>query len=127
MKKKAVFLDYDERNAQECNDILPLLVTYRVEGKDVTEAEVFWLEHSPVDAKSLEKLYHKQLKKKYDNGVEMSEKLRGELNMIAQLEGRIDITDRNAVEIAYAKDCWLVDTVKGTIEDEKMQRRRDNW
>lgn len=127
MKKKAVFLDYDERNAQECNDILPLLVTYRVEGRDVTEAEEFWLEHSPVDAKSLEKLYHKQLKKEYGNGVEMSEKLRGELNMIAQLEGRIDINDRDAVMTAYAKDCWLEDVLEESIEDEEMQRRRDNW
>lgn len=125
--KKAVFLDYDERNAQECNDILPLLVTYREEGRDVVEAEEFWLEHSPVDAKSLEKYYHKQLKKEYGSRVEMSEKLRGELNMIAQLEGRIDINDRDAVETAYAKDCWLEDMLEESIEDEEMQRRRDNW
>ena len=61
--KKAVFLDYDERNAQECNDILPLLVTYREEGREVVEAEEFWLEHSPVDAKSLEEYYTSRLRK----------------------------------------------------------------
>ena len=125
--KKAVFLEYDERNAQECHDIIPLLVTYHKEGREVVEAEEFWLEQSPVDAKSLEKNYHKQLKKEYGSRVEMSEKLRGELNMIAQLEGRIDINDRDAVETAYAKDCWLEDMLEESIEDEEMQRRRDNW
>lgn len=125
--KKAVFLDYDERNAQDCYSIIPLLVTYHKEGREVVEAEEFWLEQSPVDAKSLEKDYHKQLKKEYGSGVEMSEKLSGELNMIAQLEGRIDNNDRDAVETAYAKDCWLVDALSESIKDEEMQRRRDNW
>ncbi len=124
---KAVFLEYDERNAQVCHDILPILVTYHEAGRKVVEAEEFWLEQSPVDAKSLEEYYHKQLKEEYGSCVEMSEKLRGELNMIAQLEGRIDINDHDAVETAYAKDCWLEDMLKESIEAEEMQRRRDNW
>ena len=125
--KKAVFLEYDERNAQSINEILPLLVTYREAGREVVEAEEIWLEQPPVDAKSLEKEYHKQLKEEYGNCVEMSEKLIGELNMSAQLEGRIDPDDRDAVVTAYEKECWLEDLLSESIEDEEMQRRRDNW
>ena len=120
-------MEYDERNAQACNNILPLLVTYQKNGREFVEAEEVWLQHSPVDAKSLEKDYHKQLKKKYGSCVEMSEMLRGELNMIAQLEGRINIKDRNAVKTAYAKECWLEDMLNASVREEKMQRRRDNW
>ena len=47
--------------------------------------------------------------------------------MIAQLEGRIDIEDEDAVETAYEKDCWLEDMLAESIEDEEMQCRRDNW
>lgn len=125
--KKAVFLDYDERNEHDGFNIIPLLVRYHKDGRETVEAEEFWLECTPVDAKSLEKNYHKQLEEKYGSHVEMSEKLIGELNMRAQLEGYIDPDDRDAVETAYAKDCWLEAMLEESIEDEEMQRRRDNW
>lgn len=125
--KKAVFLEYDERNAQECHEILPLLVTYREDGREFVEKYEFWLEEIPVDAESLEEYYHKQLKKAYGSCIVMSEKLKEELWMIAQLEGRIDIDDEDAVETAYQKSCWLKNMVTESIRDEKMQRRRDTW
>ena len=128
MKIKAVFLDYDERNAQEVHEILPLLVTYNtIRGKEIVEREEFWLKSSPLKAKKLEASYHKQLKREYGMDIAMSEKLRAEINMIAQLEGRIDMNDQEAVNAAYEKEQWLLEIELEASEEERMQRCRDSW